>query len=214
MISSFLFFAVVLVGFANGYHVNMKTLKIQQTGMINVNGNTKQVLTSINGSQRSGDLPQRFSRLMPGKYEVKVTKENCQDWEKTVLVKGGKSVNLNNVILYLKEIKPIKISNPSIASITNNYNSQKANISIDDSELRYNNQLITRFSQNIKSAIYDENTEHFYVQLGDEIRTMDFDGSNNYLLFKIDKENPIIYYTNNQYLYYIENNQAYQAKIQ
>lgn len=215
LIVSFIFFATVLIAYANGYHVNIKNFHLQRTGMIVVDGQLKTVKIYVNTQEYVTSLPVRFSRLAPGRYDVKVTSSNYQDWEKVVNLSGGEAVNLSNVVLFLQV--PQVSKSPADQSIENransNYINQTAGITVNTNELRYQDKLITRFSQTILGAIYDSNSDHFYLQLNDELRAIDIDGSNNRLLIKLSSAEPVKFYLNGNNLYYISNNELYQVKI-
>lgn len=215
LIVSFIFFATVLIAYANGYHVNIKNFHLQRTGMIVVDGQLKTVKIYVNTQEYVTSLPVRFSRLAPGRYDVKVTSSNYQDWEKVVNLSGGEAVNLSNVVLFLQV--PQVSKSPADQSIENransNYLNQTAGIAVNTNELRYQDKLITRFSQTILGAIYDSNSDHFYLQLNDELRAIDIDGSNNRLLIKLSSAEPVKFYLNGNNLYYISNNELYQVKI-
>lgn len=215
LVCSFIFFAIVLIAYANGYHLNLKNFHLQKTGMIIVQGNLSSVNVSINGQNRQTNLPCRFSRLIPGRYEIKVSKQNYQTWSKIVNVTGGEAITFDNITLFLNSITPAPLTTNSSAidKINNNYQSQSTDINKKDNELRYKNQLITRFSQPILAAIYDSGDNRFYFQLGNEMRTIDYDGSNNILLFTLTDPNPVNIFLNNNNLIYVFDNQIYQATI-
>lgn len=215
MVASFVFFAVILIAFANGYHINMKNFHLQKTGIIIVDGNIDNALVSINGKTRISGLPCEFTRLLPGRYEIKVSKANYQDWSKIVYLEGGQATTLNDVTLYFNKIVPIKASDApqALARARQTFQNQSANISLENNEIHYQQKLITRFSQNIGGAIYDGQTNHFYFQQQNEIRAIDFDGSNNVLLFKLPSDAATAFYVNNNLIYYIDAGKLYQANI-
>ena len=215
IVTSFIFFSIILVASANGYHFNTKTLKLQKTSMIIINGQLDSPTIYINGKVKKTGFSRRFGQLVPGRYEVLATKSNYQDWSKVVYLIGGQALTLNDVTLYLKtpDVTQITENSQSIENIDKNFQSQKNDIDLLGGEIHFNGQLITRFSQEIGGAIYDQSNNHFYFQFGDEIRVMDFDGSNNVLLFKLPKNETVKFYVNNKNLFYVLDNKIYKATI-
>lgn len=216
LIASFLFFAVVLVAYANGYHLNIKTLHLQQTAMIVVDGpQSSPSITLKNKTYQNSKLPVRFGRLFPGRYEIKVEKADYQRWGKVINLEGGQAITFPNVLLFFvkPQISQTSASSQVIDQVNQNYQNEHENINSENNELRYKNQLITRFSQQISGAIYDSQYNRFYVQLGNELRTLDFDGSNTLLLFKLPTTQATNFYLDGNSIYYVWSSRLYQVQV-
>ncbi len=215
LVGSFLFFATILVAYANGYHFNLKNMHLQKTGMIVVSGPTVAPTIIINGTEKIANLPKKFGGLVPGRYEIKLVKTNYHDWSKVVSVTGGQAISLDNVTLFLKNAvtNQVPTNQQTLDNINNNHKSQNADLRIQNNEIFYQNQLITRFSQNISGAIYDSSTNHFYLQLDAEIRAIDFDGANSVLLFHLPKNTPVTFYVDAEKIFYILESQIFQTKV-
>lgn len=215
LVSSFLFFASLLILVANGYHLNMKSYSLEKTGILILAGPTDALTVNLNGKERTGNLTFKYSQLFPGSYRVVAKKDGYNTWEKTYQINGGQAVVVNNLILFLSLPKITDMGSDirTISNINNDHKNQSSNCVIKNNELWYNDSLVTRFSQPLVSAIYDSNIEHFYVQSGKEIRVLDKDGRNDILLIKLSDESPITMSTNNSILNYVDNSVLYSAKL-
>lgn len=210
LISSFIFFATILILMANGYHINKSNFTLEKTGMIVINGNLKDVTVTLNGKDKVVSLPTKFTKLFPGRYEVGISKDGYNSWDDSISLEGGQAVILNNVILYLTnpDIIDQGADEKAVNRVKASYDTQKKQINLIGNEIWYNNKFITRFSQPILSAIFDTNNKHFYVQIGKEIRVLDEDGGNNSLISKLETDSPVVMSVNNNELSIIDNNKV------
>lgn len=194
LIVSFIFSAFLIILKANGYQLNYKNFKILKTGMIILNGYNINETIVINGKDLKRGLPLKISNLEPGRYEIIIKANNYQDWSKTVEVEAGMAVNNQNIILFLKEPKdrdaPSNITNQTLLtdSLKNN-----SDIKISSNEIFYQDNLVSRFSQNVLSTSLYPDGEHIIFQVQNEIRVIELDGGNNQLLFKINSNEPTIF---------------------
>jgi len=98
--------------FAFGYTYDFKQNKFVETGSIYVNANTAS-LVSIGGSKpkETSFLRSDYSKkyLLPGVYNVEVSKEDYQSWSKKVQVPAGLVASFNNIVLLPNGLEPITI---------------------------------------------------------------------------------------------------------
>lgn len=215
LVSSFVLFAAFLIFTANGYHLNTSTLKLEKTGMVVINGRNTGTIVVLNGQEKNIDLPTRLTQLFPGSYSLTVKKEGFHNYQKSFQLSGGQAVVIDNLTLFL--VKP-KISNltndeKTITQIKKNATLQNNQFVLNGNEIWKNNALVTRFSQVPITAIYDANTDHYFVQLDDGIHAILGDGSNNALLVKLEKTTPVMMAINSSNLSYILENKVYQAQL-
>lgn len=215
LIVSFVFFATLLILFANGYYFNLRTFHLQKTGMIVLKGNPAQVTVTVNAKSHPSNFPIRLTRLFPGRYDIKISKDNYHTWEKIFQIEGGQAVVKENINLFLQEpiIKEKSRATDEIQTIEKNFKAESNNLTLKDNEIWRGESLVTRFSQKILGAILDESSSHIYVQLSDEIRVIDNDGSNNILLLKLQNSQPTAFSVSGVKLDYIQNGAAFEAKI-
>jgi hypothetical protein len=105
-----LFFLAVggyLILVAQGFVVDFKELKIEKTGAIFLKFTPRDAAIFIDyeetGYKQSGFLDSggaMIKKLRPGEYRVKVSKDNYQDWEKTLEVQSGLIASASNIRLW------------------------------------------------------------------------------------------------------------------
>ena len=193
LIVSFLFFAFLIVLKANGYQLNWRYWRIQKTGMIILNGEPRDVEIKINQKYLQG-FPLRLANQTPGTYEITVAREGYYTWQKVYEVLPGKAISSTSILLFLNEAR----ENDSTKSLTaqkilDEYQNITRGLEIREKELYWQNELMTRFGSPILAAgLYPDN-QHFVCQVNNEIRVLDLDGSNNFLLFKLSSYEPTIF---------------------
>jgi hypothetical protein len=215
LIASFLFFAVLLVLVANGYHLNATNFKLEKTAMIVLDGAPGGVTVVTNGNAKVVNFPYKMPNLLPGRYEVTIKKENYQSWSKVYFLNGGQAATDANVFLFLDEsiINKKNEDSSMIAQIQSQYKRASSDIAISGDEILYQGQLVTRFSSPVLAAALDTRTQYVIVQINNEIRTIALDGSNDNLLIKLTSNNPTSFYANGAILYYIDQGKAMSAQI-
>lgn len=214
LIGTFIFFAALLILIANGYYFDFKNFHLQRTGMIILNGNPKQINLEINGKLTPDNFPLKTTRLFPGRYAIKISKENYYSWEKVFKVEGGQAIVKSDLNLFLKNpvIKEKGKDANLIQTVQRDFKNQGKNITILQNEVWLNDILITRFSQQVLGVISD-GSGHYYVQLPNEIRAIDTDGSNDVLLFKIEASQSIPFAFTSQKIQYVLNETVFEAQI-
>lgn len=127
LITSFVFLATFLIVFANGYNLNTKSMHLQKTGIIALYGKTDNpVNVSVNNTEKSVNLPKKYSRLTPGRYNVKISKNNYQDWFLIVDLEGGQAISIDNITLFYKpENVNMATSEAKKEKIIDEHNKQK-----------------------------------------------------------------------------------------
>lgn len=215
LITSFLFFATLLMLVANGYHLNSKNFKLEKTGMIVLDGSPDSFNIIINGNKKLGNFPYRMSKLFPGRYELKIDKENYQPWEKVYQIDGGQAIVNEGIFLFFEDDKIVKKDEDVsiIPKIQKEYTKQNKNIEIKTNELYYQSQLVTRFSNALESVIRDSRTEYYIFQTDNNIYTIDKDGQNEVKLITLSNSEPSSFYISGNILYFLENGRAFSASI-
>lgn len=83
---------------ANGYKFNFKKSVLQKTGIIFVESKPKDVLVWLDGKLAEEQTPAIIKDLLPNEYQLKLSKEGYQDWEKKINVRQAET----NVIQYVR----------------------------------------------------------------------------------------------------------------
>ena len=212
---SFTFFAGLLILMANGYHLNLKNFRLQKTGMIVLRGEPRSITLSVNNVEKSANFPTRITKLFPGRYELKVTKEKYQPWEKVIEIQGGQAVLYENITLFLKEPATQAVSKDEreITNIEKDFQNRSKNITLKENEVWFQGKLLTRFSQKVLGAVLGPDGNHIFTQVGNEIRVIEIDGSNDTGLFKIKDLDPVPISISGNKIRYVEEGEIFEATI-
>ncbi|MDO8743342.1 MAG: PEGA domain-containing protein [Candidatus Azambacteria bacterium] len=119
----FIITSVATVFFAQGYILDFNSLKFVKTGGIFIKTSTDSVKIYLDDKyiETTGGILTHsalVSGLAPKTYSIFVYKENYYPWNKTVEVKSGMVVGLNNITLFPLELKKLKVVELSLQTIS------------------------------------------------------------------------------------------------
>lgn len=175
---------------ANGYRLNIKTWQFEKTGIISLKGELAGAEIFLNGkeSMAKKNLVE-FRDLFPGKYEIKIGRTSYQSWQKNVNIEPGKVVKEKEIILFYEKPK-IEILE---GAEKENYQKKFDNIDVKnfglellDSEIWFENKLVTRFFQPVNSIFLFPDRNHIVFQIGADIRIIEIDGGNDTKLIELE----------------------------
>jgi len=194
IVTSFLFFATVLILEAYGYRLDVRTWRIEPTGTIIIDGLPRQAQLRVNNELKPEDLPVKLAKLLPGAYEISLSRNNYQTWSKTFNLQGGQAIEIKRVLLFLNEPKPAETTrNLALAELQKNFLNQSQPIKMQGNEIWYQEKLVTRFSALPTGAILTNERNHIIFQLGRELRVMDLDGTNNFRLITLYSDETVAF---------------------
>jgi hypothetical protein len=209
---------------ANGYIINLKSKSVLKTGMIYLKTDPRDVQIYLNNEFNSSKSPTKISNLTAGRYDIKISKDKYQDWQKTLTVEEG-LVNIeDNVVLFLKDAVNYPVSDDeknAFNKLPNQLLTSDVKI-IDNSEIWVpdpdnagQEKLVTRLSTPIKSAIYYSDKQHILFQIKNEIHVVDLDGSNNIKLIELPSEDTATFFVDQkgEFLYYSSQGEIKKMKI-
>lgn len=201
LIIIFALISAYLLILANGYKIDWKNLAVEETGIIYLNPKPTEAKIYLNGEPQSDKRPLVIKNLLPGYYNVKIEADNHQEWGKTLKVESGLVAQEEAIRLWLKNPKIIsfsdseeetkqwrerlEIKNPNQPIIVNN-------------ELWNNDILITRFSRNIKTALWFPDHSYLLIQLDQEVHAISEDGSIDNYLFNLGSQETGKFWINNE----------------
>jgi|GEM_PF-787443 hypothetical protein len=189
LIGSFLFFSALIILKANGYQFNVQTWKINKTGMIVLNADPQGKIYLDGKALRKPDYPAKIGGLSPGIYDLEITNPNYQSWQESIAVNYGEASVYDHILLFKSNASdtnaPADLTLDRLTAESKNYQN---NLNILGSEIYYKGSLITRFSQNVSTAVVYPDGFHILFQTGQQIRIIDIDGSNNKLLFDLPSD--------------------------
>ena len=215
----FILIAVVgtyLILVANGYIFNLQARKIEQTGMIYLKSDPKNVDVYLNGELKATKTPAKLPELLKGRYEVAIKKEGYHEWFKFYLVEKGYVNADDDIILFFENPEIISATEEEMKNFENYPQKlQQTNIEIKNENeiwlksLNANEEdvLVTRLSDIIKNAVYYSDKKHIIYQVKNEIRAVDLDGTNNINLLNLesDARSDFMVDENGQYLFFTDN---------
>ena len=99
----FLITAPLIVLYTQGFRYNFSRGRIQKTGIIRVTSVPRGADIYLNGSPYlKSKTPAKIERVLPGDYEIKISKEGYYDWQKKLAVYENSSTFAERIILWKK----------------------------------------------------------------------------------------------------------------
>ena len=124
--SSFIIITLIVILLAQGYRLDRQTNTIYGTGTLVATSDPGGSTLTLNDQPR-GVTNTTISNLVPGEYDVKISKEGYSTWENKVTIEKGKVLTVEALMI------PV---NPSLAPITSTLASQTW-LSPDGQKLAY-----------------------------------------------------------------------------
>lgn len=109
-IIAFLILAPLLLMYANGYRYDFKEGAVAKTGVLILESKPQKVNVYINGELKYTKTPINGESLIPGLYEIKITKNGYYPWIKKLKFESNLATFAQDVILF-KKSKGVKIIN-------------------------------------------------------------------------------------------------------
>ncbi len=197
----FLTSATFILGYANGYLVDISSGRVERTGIINLTVKQMPVIVSVNGKEKEYTrTPINLSYLFPGDYTVDIKKDGYFTWSRVMQVPSGQVI----INPFIKLFFATSAKDPaSLEDVTFLINQEKP-VLVTDLDVRDNEiwvkpiirtypfvvasdhfALIGRFSEPIASAVWNPDKTHVIYQRGLDIHVMDRDGSNDHVLLTL-----------------------------
>lgn len=183
LVLAFLIVAPLLILNTQGYRLDLKKMKIVETGGLSIKTSVPEVSIFINDQYKN--KTSNFSRdlliqnLTPGEYKVRVEKTNYQVWEKTLNIEEKKVTKAENIYLFPKNI-PFQIYKENIKDFF---------VSPDNKKIIFltkNNEIVSLENKIIL------NPEKYFA----DIEKIEFFGNSNKIIIKGENSlnQPIYYY--------------------
>ena len=102
----FFIIAPFIVLYALGYRYDFKKRVLEQTGVLYLETKPKGVSVYLNNVLQKNVSPLRFSDLLANDYEVRVTKDGYNTWQKTVTIFPHQTTFVYDINLFKKDIAP------------------------------------------------------------------------------------------------------------
>jgi len=116
-IAAFLIITPLLILYANGYELNLKSKGLVKTGMFILDSEPRGALIYLNGRPQTAFLdsvlfgkknylttPAKIKSLAPGDYEVKIELNGYWPWQKKLTIYPGASTYAEDILLFKKDL--------------------------------------------------------------------------------------------------------------
>ncbi len=179
---SFVVIGFLLVTKATGYRYNTHTESWQKTGMVILSTTPHDTVVRIDGQTYAISHSLRVPNLLPGVYNISVSKTGYQKWTDSITISPGYVVSLNTINLFLAppRILPTGTKEDQVLATA----TADPNISLSDGELWYGSTLVSRFVTTPTNAILLPSRQQILYTLNNQIRIIEIDGHNDQLLYE------------------------------
>jgi len=200
---------------AAGYRIESKSRKIYQTSMVVVKSQPRDATCILDGVEQAGMSVWRISNVAPGNHKISVAKEGYQNWMQTFAVTAGETKIYEDIVLFLRNPTPIASEKNNNQNLFNKLLEQNVDDRIivkNETELWYNDELVTRFSQKVAGIkLYPDNRHVAYISKR-ELHIIDIDGSNDMAIIKLPSDN-YMFLDSGATVVYIDGEELKSAKI-
>ena len=112
----FIIGAPSLVLYTAGYRFNFQNGSFLRTGVLSVGTTPRGAMVTLNGTVSTDTTPSVIKQLLPGSYDLLLTREGYHPWEETMLITSGETTLFANILLFLDAHPSILATASSIAS--------------------------------------------------------------------------------------------------
>lgn len=188
-IGIFLVSAPLIILYTMGYRYDLAKGRVQKTGIIRITSVPRGADIFLNGAKYDlSQTPAKIEKLLPGDYEIKLSKNGYYEWQKKLPVYENGTTFAEKVILWKKSDKIILATTSASSWLTAPDNNSVAFVS--------NRNIVNHL--NISSGIFGELSGgdlEIIVKLAnsDTAELISFSPSGRYLLAKTQKSNKFNY---------------------
>lgn len=212
--------SAVLIFYAQGWRINLKSFKIYKTGLVYLIVNPAPDKIYIENKEYKGKN-EFYKNLVPGEYDIRVAKEGYVDWNCTIKIEAEIVSARKNIVMFLNrphisdltdQSKIDYLNLPDTSLVENARNK----LSFNKYEIWTDDKLVTRFSEPILNVSWYPDYEHILYQKNNQIRVIDKNGFNDTILTNLSNSVAVKFLISGQgkELYYIDSGQYKKAIIQ
>jgi hypothetical protein len=202
MTISFILISTVVVFYALGFKINWQAKQITQTASLYFSSDISGLKAKItlNGKLVGTTFPTKLSLLFPGNYDLKISKNNYQTYEKLFQLKANQILYFSNILLILQ--KTVQGPSDLLDQFIPPANQDGVLIKNGD-EIWLNGQFITRVSGTINYAAWYPDNKHILYEVDNDLWLSDLEGQSTMHLVTLETPISSLSYANNgQYLVY------------
>ncbi|MFA5124349.1 MAG: PEGA domain-containing protein [Patescibacteria group bacterium] len=98
----FLIITPLIIAYTAGYRYNFSKGRVQKTGILRITSIPRGANIYLNSQIQNTQTPAKIQYLMPGDYEIKLTKEGYFDWQKKLPITENNTTFAEKIILWKK----------------------------------------------------------------------------------------------------------------
>lgn len=187
----FVISGVYVLMLASGYWFNLAAGKLEQTSLLDIKSDPSGAKIFLDNLNSYHTTPQTFRYVSPGWHNVRIERKDYQKWQKAIFLEAGKFLEIDNVVLFFPNPKPLAIK-PGDGEV---FTSLKPNpaLLIKDQEIWLRDKLVARFSKSIKIALLYPDQRHIVYQVDNQIRAIDADGGADTPLVQLPSDSPAVF---------------------
>lgn len=202
---------------ANGYKINWRAKNLEQTGMIYLKSDPRDVEIYLNNKLYGRKTPIKIAGLLPRRYDVEIKKDDYSGWKKSFTVASGQVEVAEDILLFYNQPKELEISSEETKNFLDEQAKERNNLGVvaKDNEIWWDDTLITRFMSAIKNPMLYPDKKHILFQRNKEINAIEIDGANSTKIVDLSSEQPTKMFLgdNGRILYYEDGERVKKIKI-
>lgn len=186
--TSFCIVGFLLLTAAMGYRYNPEYRRWQKTSMLVLDIDPKNSTIKLDGIAYAINGPDRLTNILPGSYDIEITKEGYIPWQKRIALHSGLVEELEPITLFYDT--PIEMPSSTNDRVLIEQYIPDTRVRIIDGELRYGTQLITRFAEAPTSATLLPTGNHAAYIKNDEVHIIELTGNNDQVVYRRSTTSP------------------------
>ena len=194
--------------YVTGYQIDIANKDFKQTGIISVQADNADIYLD---DKLVGNDKITLRNITPNDYNIKVKIEGYHTWEKNIELEAGEAVALNNIVLFKENITPQEFTVDQGDFF--NKIADTAQIRVNDGEIFQNDQLVTRFDQNVYGASWYPNNQYIAFTYNEKLHIMEIDATNDIVTLDKSSQTPAVFVNSGKSVIYENNGKIYQAQI-
>lgn len=206
----FLIMAMFVVGYASGYGLDIESRKVYRTGIIEVQPQPEDADVYINDKLVSNGRYRE--NLLPGNYKLRISKEGYFDYARSIDLKIGQAIIINDSQLFLKNPTIEKFAESSFKNELSKV-AETDGLSSSKGEIYQNDNLVTRYSSDIYGLNWFPNRRYISFTKDGRFHILSIEGDYEVDLFEKDSQSPAIFINSGKTVIYENKGELYSAKI-
>lgn len=179
IITVILFFilAPLLLFYAAGWRYNVALHKVEKVGALLVSTDPKGASAALSQKRLAKKTPLAINNLLPGQYQLILSKTGFWPWEKNQTISEGQLTNVGTIDLLKKQTVTAPLSKLVFSVISQSPDKQKIAVLSNRTFSVMNVPDLTLIAQfpapdQIKSIYWSNQSDRLVIQLGDGLHTL------------------------------------------